>query len=132
MLRPAAVGALLLTGAAVGAAPAQAPSLRVLAQIETGQWQLRETGGGTTRSVCVSDPRVLLQLRHGGAAQCSRFVIDNQGQQGTVHYTCAGAGHGRTTIKLETPRLMNITTQGVVDGLPFDSAIEARRLGDCT
>ncbi|UUL82701.1 DUF3617 domain-containing protein [Sphingomonas qomolangmaensis] len=132
MLRPAIVGALLISGVAAGAAPAQAPSLRALAQVEPGQWQLRETGGGVSRSVCVSDPRVLLQLRHGGGAQCSLFVIDNQPSRGTVHYTCAGAGHGRTTIQIETPRLMNIKTQGVIDGLPFDAAIEARRLGECS
>lgn len=132
MLRPAVSGALLMMGVAAGAAPAQAPTLQALARFEPGQWQLTEKAGGQTRSVCVSDPRILLQLRHGGAGQCSRFVIDNEPALGTVHYTCAGAGHGRTTIRIETARIAQIHTQGIVEGRPFEADIEARRLGECS
>jgi hypothetical protein len=127
LLRPAMGGALLTFAVA---APAQAPGLKVLAQIEPGRWQLRETASKVERTVCVSDPRILIQLRHG-SAQCSRFIIDNQPSEGTVHYTCSGAGHGRTTIEVETPRLIQIQTQGLVNGSPFDSKIEGRRLGAC-
>ncbi|PCD04574.1 hypothetical protein COC42_00055 [Sphingomonas spermidinifaciens] len=124
-------GALLAMGAGLAAAaPAQAPALKVLAQIEPGRWQLREIDSKTERAVCVSDPRILIQLHHG-AAQCSRFIVDNQATTGTVHYTCSGAGHGRTTIAVETPRLVQIRTQGLANGLPFQSEIEARRLGSC-
>lgn len=123
---------VVLFGAATvaGASPLQAPSLKVLAAIEPGRWQLREVDSGTTRTVCVSDPRILIQLHHG-AAQCSRFVIDNQPTNGTVHYTCSGAGHGRTTLSIETPRVIHIKTQGLANGLPFQNEIEARRQGDC-
>ncbi|MEZ0496514.1 DUF3617 domain-containing protein [Sphingomonas sp. IW22] len=129
-LRSAIGGALLLGGGVAFAVPAQAPTLNVLSGIEPGRWQLREIESGTERTVCVSDPRILIQLHHG-AAQCARFIIDNQPKSGTVHYTCSGAGHGRTTLSLETPRLLQISTQGLANGLPFQSDIEARRLGHC-
>jgi hypothetical protein len=128
--RPLLVASLLFGAAVAGAAPVQAPGLRVLSAIENGRWQLREVDSGTTRSVCVRDPRILIQLHHG-AAQCSRFVIENAEASGTVHYTCSGAGHGRTTLSLETPRLLHISTQGLANGLPFQSEIEARRQGEC-
>ncbi|WP_315760221.1 hypothetical protein [Sphingomonas sp. Y38-1Y] len=127
----AVLGGVLALGASVAtAAPAQAPVLKVLSQIEPGRWQLREVDSKTERTVCISDPRILIQLHHG-SAQCSRFVIDNQADAGTVHYTCSGAGHGRTTLSVETPRLLQIETQGLANGLPFESKIEARRLGGC-
>jgi hypothetical protein len=129
-LRTALGGALTLCASIVAAAPVQAPPLKVLAQIEPGRWQLREVDSKTERTVCISDPRILIQLHHG-SAQCSRFVIDNQADLGTVHYTCSGAGHGRTTLSVETPRLVQIQTQGLANGLPFESQIEARRLGGC-
>lgn len=130
MLRAGMGAAMLLCAGTVGAAPAQAPGLKVLAQIEPGRWQLTERDSKAARTVCVSDPRILIQLHHG-AAQCSRFIIDNQAETGTVHYTCSGAGHGRTTLAVETPRLVQIQTQGLANGLPFQSEIEARRLGGC-
>lgn len=123
-------GTLLLGATLAGAMPVQAPGLKVLAGVEAGRWQLREIDSGTTRNVCVSDPRVLIQLHHGNA-QCSRFVIENGPSSGTVHYTCSGAGHGRTTLSIETPRVIHINTQGLANGLPFQSEIEARRQGDC-
>ncbi|HTG39710.1 hypothetical protein [Sphingomonas sp.] len=129
-LRPILGGAGLLCAGVAAAVPAQAPGLKVLSAIEPGRWQLREKGSGTERTVCVSDPRILIQLHHG-AAQCSRFVINNLPSAGTVHYTCSGAGHGRTTLSVETPRLVQINTQGLANGLPFQSEIEARRLGGC-
>ena len=42
-----------------------------------------------------------------------------------MHYTCPGAGHGRTSIRSETNRLVQIDTQGIADGKPFSQAIEA-------
>lgn len=129
-LRRASVAVLGLSAVAGVAAPSQAPGLKVLDQIERGRWQLRELDSGLTRTVCVSDPRILIQLHHG-AAECSRFVIDNQDTTGTVHYTCSGAGHGRTSISIETPRLIHVRTQGLANGLPFSSDIEGRRQSDC-
>ena len=127
----AALSALLLIGSLSAAAPAHAPQLAALTRIETGQWQLKEPGAtATARSLCVSDPTVLLQLGHSGA-QCSRFVIADTPDTATVHYTCPGAGHGRTTISMETPRLLHLQTQGIANGAPFDMEYEARRVGAC-
>ena len=123
-------GLLLVAGLGT-AAPARAPQLAVLTRIETGQWQLREAGSTTpAKSLCVSDPSVLLQIGHVGA-QCSRFVIADTPDSATVHYTCPGAGHGRTTISMETPRLLHLQTQGIANGAPFDMDYEARRVGAC-
>lgn len=123
-------GLLLAAGLGSGA-PARAPQLAALAQIEAGQWQLRETGStAPARSICVADPIALLQLGHPGA-QCSRFVIIDAPDSATVHYTCPGAGHGRTTISVETPRLFHLQTQGVAAAGPFDMDYEGRRLGVC-
>lgn len=127
------LAALLTAAAAVGATgPARAPQLAALNAIERGQWQLREIGASAPpRALCIADPRVLLQLRHPGA-QCSRFVITDTGNSATIHYTCPGAGHGRTTITVETARLLQLETQGVAGGLPFAAEYEARRTGQCT
>jgi hypothetical protein len=127
----AALFGLLLIGSLSAAAPAHAPQLAALTQIEPGQWQLKEPGASTiARSLCVMDPAVLLQLGHKGA-QCSRFVIADTPGTATVHYTCPGAGHGRTTISIETPRLLRIQTQGIAGGAPFDLDYEGRRMGAC-
>ncbi len=114
------------------ASPAAAPpQLAVLAQLEPGQWQIHEPGTTLApRAMCVADPAMLLQLGHPGA-QCSRFVISDTPGSATVHYTCPGAGHGRTTLSVETPRVVRVQTQGIAGGLPFDHDYEARRLGAC-
>lgn len=130
ILRPALTGAALAIGLAVAAAPAAAPTLVALDSVQRGQFILRPVGGGAARSLCVSDPRTLLQLRHSGA-QCSRFVIEDTPQTTTIHYTCPGAGHGRTTIKVETPRLLKLDTQGIADNAPFAFEYELRRTGAC-
>ena len=130
MSRAALFGLALCIGL-TAASPAVAPQLAVLAQVEPGQWQLRETGtSAPPRAMCVADPAMLLQLGHPGAS-CSRFVIADTAGSATVHYTCPGAGHGRTTLSIETPRVLHVATQGIAGGLPFDHDFEARRLGAC-
>ena len=122
--------ALGLAGAAT-AVPAQAPSLAMLDRLEKGSWQLRERGkDAVVQTVCVGDARRMIQVYHPGAT-CSRYVIEDTPNSVTVHYTCPGAGHGRTTIRSETNRLVQIDTQGIAEGRPFSQAIEARRTGDC-
>ena len=49
----------------------------------------------------------------------------------TVNYTCPGIGRGRTTIRVETPRLVQIDSQGLDRGAPFALRAEARRIGPC-
>ncbi|MEG3179215.1 DUF3617 domain-containing protein [Sphingomonas sp. LT1P40] len=121
--------ALLATTAVGYAAVAQTGALTALAGIERGEWQLRAPDG-STRSICISDPQVLLQLRHRGVS-CSRFVVENGANGGRVTYSCPGVGNGDTRITVETPRLVRIETQGISRGLPFTEEYEGRRSGAC-
>jgi hypothetical protein len=123
--------ALLVGGAALAAAAAPRSPILAFAQIQSGAWQLRELGGSASpQRICVRDPYELIQLRHPGVV-CSRFVLSNEAQTATVHYTCTGAGYGRTTIKVETPALVRIESQGLANQSPFQVAFEARRSGSC-
>ena len=122
-----AIAAVALTAAA---AP-QRVAIATLDHVSVGRWQLSEIGGTRPpRSLCVADPALLLQLRHG-AAVCARFVIEASSKAATVHYTCPGAGHGRTTLTVESPTLLHIETQGIAGGQPFDLNMEARHAGAC-
>lgn len=122
---------LALGVAGATAVPAQAPSLAMLDRLEKGSWQLRERGkDAVLQTVCLGDARRMIQVYHPQQG-CSRYVIEDTPASVTVHYTCPGAGHGRTTIRSETNRLVQIDTQGIADGRPFSQAIEARRAGGC-
>jgi hypothetical protein len=124
---------LLFSGMAIPglSQPAQAPSLPALSTVQPGQWALRSRDDPSeNRTLCIADPRALLQVRHGGAA-CNRFVIASNPKDATVHYTCPGAGHGRTTIRVETPRLVQIESQGIANREPFAVSMEGRRTGAC-
>jgi hypothetical protein len=59
-------------------------------------------------------------------------VVENSPTVATIHYSCPGHGHGRTTLSVETPRLLRVDTQGVVDGAPFATELEGRRVGTCS
>jgi len=123
--------ALLAAGLVSVSAPAEVPSLAMLDTLEKGGWELRErSSDAVVRTFCLGDARAFIQLQHtrGG---CSRYVIADGGAEVTVHYTCPGAGHGRTTIRRETNRLVQIDTQGITGSAPFSSAYEARRTGGC-
>jgi hypothetical protein len=129
-LRPALAGFVLLCGLAA-AAPAQAPHLAVLTNIQHGAWSLRQPNpADAPRDICVSDPAVLLQLNHGGA-QCSHLVITDTANSATVDYSCPGAGHGRTTLSMETSDIMHLHTQGMINGQPFDLNYEGHLTGAC-
>jgi len=123
---------VVLPIAAFLATAADAPALTALSALEPGRWTLTSRDGDfTSRSICLGDPSVLLQIRQPVSA-CSRYVITNDKQVTTVHYTCPGSGHGRTTVRVETPRLAQVETQGVIGSEPFDISIEARRAGTCS
>lgn len=120
--------AVTMAGAA-WAAPAEAPRLALSGAMQPGLWQMRDAGGRPF-DMCVRDPAVLLQLRNRGA-QCSRFVIDDRADAATVHLTCPGRGHNRTTITVQTPRHVRIESEGLEGGAPFSLDIDARRIGAC-
>lgn len=108
-----------------------APQLTALTAIESGQWVFRSaTPGVAPKTFCLGDARLLLQIQHPAAA-CSRFVIANDPRAATVHYTCPGAGHGRTTVSVETPRLIQVDSQGIANNAPFDWSLTGRRTGPC-
>jgi hypothetical protein len=123
---------ILLAGVA-GSVPARGAGqqLAMLDELERGSWELRYRGSDRrVERLCVADGRRLIQLRHPGPA-CQRVVIDDGAVAVTVQYTCPGRGYGRTQIKRETNRLVQLTSQGIADGLPFEDVAEARRIGDC-
>lgn len=119
--------AMMATGVT---AAAQSGGLAALGKIERGEWTLRAPDG-STRSICVTDPQALLQLRHRGAS-CQRFVVENGANGGRVTYSCPGIGNGDTRITVETPRLIRLETQGITRGLPFTEEYEGRRSGACS
>ncbi|HEX6376596.1 MAG TPA: hypothetical protein VFZ91_12850 [Allosphingosinicella sp.] len=126
-------GALGLAGTIAVAAPVFAlalPGLEALSQLERGRWQLRDSAGGPARSVCLGDPIALVQLEHRDAS-CGREVVASEANGATVQYTCPGHGFGHTSIRVETPRLARIDTQGLIDGRPFSYRVEARKVGSC-
>ncbi|MEZ5656683.1 MAG: hypothetical protein R3E04_12535 [Sphingobium sp.] len=116
-----------------GKAPA-APNMAALRGLEKGQWELRERG--TRRSetprqrICVGDPAQLLHVQHKNGG-CSRFVVSDTPNHAVVTYQCSDSGNGRTDLRVETPRLVQIDAQGISHGAPFALSLEARRTGDC-
>ena len=121
------VGFTLGTALLAVAAPAQAPSFAMLGTLEKGQWTLVERGEtGAAKTLCLGDATQMLQTEHKGA-QCSRYTIRDDAGQITVHYTCGKQGHGKTTVRKETARLVQIDTQGMVNGQPFSFGYEARK-----
>jgi hypothetical protein len=119
---------------AASAAPvvAQRPALAMLNQLEAGSWELRlRDGNGSVQRICLPDAQRLIQLRHPGIP-CERLIVEDGASAVTVQYTCRGHGYGRTEVRRETSRLVQIQTQGIADGLPFSFAAEARRVGKCS
>jgi hypothetical protein len=127
-------GALGLAGVLAVAGPVFAlavPKLEALAKLEPGRWQLRDPGGSAGRSICLAaDPAALVQLEHEGV-NCGSEVLASEAGAATVEYSCPGRGFGRTSIRVETPRLARIDTQGLADGRPFAYRVEARKVGSC-
>ena len=124
----ALAGFSLFVAAPVGSQPAGAPPM--LARLESGQWELRGPGNGRITSICLGNPILLTQPQHGGA-NCTRDVVAADATSMTVNYSCPGVGRGRTTIRFETPRLVQIDSQGLYRGAPFALRAEARRVGAC-
>ncbi len=126
-----ALGASIATMGSAGAAPADPAVPAALATLQPGQWALRSRDGtAPAKSLCLGDPRVLLQIRHGNAA-CNKYLIANNPSETIVHYSCPGNGYGRTSVRVETPRVIQIESQGIESNSPFDWAYEGRRVGVC-
>ncbi len=131
-LRPILAGLGVLCLAAVPGV-AQAPT-GALSSIQPGLWQLRAVGGSTNgqaRSICVRNPNQLLQLGRN-TGNCRRRVLSDSGNEISVRSECSGGDWGQTSVRVETPRLANIDTQGIRGGGPFHGRYEARRTGTCS
>ena len=129
--RPLAAAGLLLALAGPGQSQPAGPPQPMLARLEAGQWELRAgTGNARIANICLGNPILLTQPRHG-AAPCTRDVVAADADSVTVNYSCPGLGRGRTTIRIETPRLVQIDSQGLDHGRPFVLRAEARRVGQC-
>jgi len=123
--------AAFLAPLAALAAPAIAQaSLAMLDTLDRGGWEVRFRDGSSVRKVCVRTGREFIQLRHteGG---CNRFVVEDEATNVTVQYTCRGNGYGRTHIRKESGGLVQIDSQGIAGGQPFQFTAEARQTGSC-
>ncbi len=111
---------------------AEAPaSLAAFDLLQPGQWEFKSTqDSAANRSLCLRDTKAMLQLKHF-AQNCSQFVISNGPRAATVHYQCNAAGHGQTNVRVETPRLVQLQSQGLSNRAPFSFSAEGRRVGDC-
>jgi hypothetical protein len=116
-----------------------AAALPVLAQsdapeffrvIAKGEWTVTYRDGSPLQKICVKTGEELIQIKHR-EAQCSRFVVEESPSKITVQYTCRGDGYGRTEIRRENASLVQIESQGIATGLPFELAAEARLTGSC-
>lgn len=109
----------------------QRPQLQMLGQLTDGQWELRRRDGAGVQRLCVTDRFRLIQLRHPDLP-CARIVLEDTPTSVTVQYTCRGRGYGRTHIRRENGQLIQLDTQGIADGLPFEFSAEGRRVGECS
>lgn len=109
------------------AAPAQSPP--ALAGLEAGRWEI-VVEGQPPRNLCLPDAGALAQLHHAGTA-CERRLIGSEERGATIHYSCPGAGWGRTTVRALSATHARIETQGIAAGAPFAYAAEAHRTGTC-
>lgn len=129
--RVVAVFTLAGLGSMAGAIAAQGPGLAMLDRLQPGLWEVRERGSSAApRRMCIDHGRRLIQLRHPGEV-CQSLTVEDTAVSVTVHYTCPASGSGRTRIRFENATLAQLETQGVANGLPFDSIAEARRVGAC-
>ena len=133
MTRPTKLVFVAVAGFWLASPAGGAPrSLAMLDQLERGSWELRLRGGGqSVERICLGDVSRLIQLRHPGPS-CERVVVAAGTNAVTVQYVCQGRGYGRTEIRRETNRLVQVQSQGIVDGLPYEVLAEARRVGDCS
>lgn len=102
----------------------------MLSGLEKGAWEIRDRDTHAVRRLCLTRGEELIQLRHSGST-CRRFVLDNGPNSVTVQYTCPGNGYGRTSIRRETNRLVQIESQGIKNDLPYQFSAEARYVGPC-
>ena len=121
------LGATVL--AAVAAAAATRPA--ALASTAPGLWEIAGAPGADAPArECLADLAVLAQFEHRGRS-CKSLVVKDGGRSTVIEYDCAGAGFGRSELRMLTPRSLRIETQGISDQMPFHYVLQARRVSDC-
>ena len=132
LTRAIAIGSLAAGGVLWLSAPvaAQGDGLAMLGTLTKGEWTIKERGGVPDRKICLRSGAELIQLKHRGNG-CNQFVVEDGAARVTVQYTCQGNGYGRTSIRRETGTLVQLESQGIHDGMPFQLIAEARRTGSC-
>lgn len=132
LARLAGGGVLALLAFLGPALTAQRPSLAMLDHLQPGQWEVRDRdlAGGRSR-LCIENGRRLIQIRHMREV-CRSFTVQDTADSVTVHYTCPGNGYGQTSVRYESTQLVQLETQGIAQGLPFNIRAEVRRVGACT
>lgn len=118
------------TGIALAVPAIAQPSLAMLDGLKRGSWELKYRDGSASRRICVRSGREFIRLRHPGG-DCNRFVVEDAKTGVTVQYTCRGDGYGRTNIRRESAELVQVDSQGIQGGRPFQFSLEARYKGAC-
>ena len=114
---------------ALSVAVAQRPG--ALAQTSPGLYEIAGVPGAKGPAhECVADVAQLAQFEHR-RINCSRKLLNTNGNSVTFSYECAGGGFGQSKLTVITPRSVRVETQGISDSLPFNYVLQARRVGDC-
>jgi hypothetical protein len=123
---PIALSAAFLASAWPAATQQPGP----LAQVERGHWELHRSGGAAIGAVCLGDP-LRLAVPLDTPQPCNSEIVSSDGHVVTVSFVCPRMGRGRTLLRVETPRLVQIDSQGISSGIPFAVRAQARRTGPC-
>lgn len=126
----ALLGAGAILGLAVPVLAAQGNGLAMLGTLTKGEWSIKQRGRAPDRKICVKSGAELIQLMHRESG-CNQFIVEDGAARVTVQYTCPGNGYGRTSIRRETGALVQLESQGIHGGMPFQMTAEARRTGSC-
>lgn len=124
-----AVAGLAIAGGLAQAAGESRPT--ALRRLEMGQWELRpRPANAPVRRLCINDAWQLMQIEPAQAS-CRRFVVADAPDEVAATFNCAQAGSARTDLRVENARLVQIRSQGVARGAPFELSLEGRRVGAC-
>lgn len=127
-----ALAALCFAGGLIAAHSAQARigDFAMLRQLEPGLWMVRYRNGAGAPRVCVRSGLELLSIKPI-TGPCQRSTVEDQADRVVVQNSCQKHGYTRTSIRRESNSLVQIESQGFVEGVPFTLSAEARRVGAC-
>jgi hypothetical protein len=131
-LRRFTVAVVVVCAFSGSALTAEKPALAMLDHLQPGEWEVRDRDLSSGRSrLCLENGRGLIQIRHMRET-CRTFTVQDTAEAVTIHYTCPGNGYGQTSVRYESAQLVQLETQGIAQGLPFNVRAEVRRVGSCT